>query len=56
MATTPVVLPGNSHGLRSWRAIAHGDRKELYTTKRLSLTHSLTQFGDLLVDALPRCL
>ena len=37
MATTPVFLPGESHGQRSLAAIVHG-HQELDTTERLTLT------------------
>ena len=38
MATTPVFLPGKSHGQRSLEDYSPWDHKELDTTERLHLT------------------
>ena len=42
MATTPVFLPGESHGQRSLVGYSPWGHKESDTTEQLSLTHSLT--------------
>ena len=41
-ATTPVLLPGKSHGQRSLVDYSPRDHKELNTIKRLTLTLPLT--------------
>ena len=42
MATIPVFLPGEFHGQRSLVGYSPRGCKESDTTKRLTLTHSLT--------------
>ena len=41
MATTPVLLPGQSHGLRSVAGYSPRGLKEMDTTERLHSLHSL---------------
>ena len=50
MATTPVFLPGVSHGQRSLAGYSPWGRKELDTAKQLTHTHNLSlifYFGNL---------
>ena len=40
---TPVFLPGELHGQRSLVGYSPWGRKELYTTKRLTLQHNIVE-------------
>ena len=56
MATTPVLLPGESYGQRSWAGYSPGDPKELDMNEKLTFTSlSYTTEKKILHSSNPCC-